>query len=347
MGFTITTREVQAGDRSGIAYLLGNTSDTVRAEVWPTHGFNCLRWSVKDAAGKWDNILFCAPDWETNPVPTRSGHPILFPFPNRMRGGKFTHNGKEYQLPLNEASGKHAIHGFTPRNVWRVVGISVTETDATITGEFQLSKDLPQALTLWPADARLRVTYRISETALAVEATVDAADGKILPFGLGYHPYFRAPGGDDDVKQWQMTAHAETVWLSQENLPTGEQPAIPAELDFRSKKPVGATQLDTLFGNVRPRQKAGGDLGVVCTLESSQGPYSLEVAVDPAFRELLLFTPQHRKAVALEPYTCATDAANLQEQGIDAGWRVLNPGEKFTATVEYRLENRRRDSVRS
>ena len=68
--------------------------------------------------------------------------------------------------------------------------------------------------------------------------------------------------------------------------------------------------------------------------------HPVEAGVDPAFRELLLFTPQHRKAVAIEPYTCATDGANSNDWKADAGWRVLNPGEKFSAAVEYRLVSR-------
>ena len=56
----------------------------------------------------------------------------------------------------------------------------------------------------------------------------------------------------------------------------------------------------------------------------------------PEFGELLLFTPPHRKAVAIEPYTCAPDAPNLQAAGIDAGWRVLPPDGQFVSAVGYR-----------
>ena len=41
----------------------------------------------------------------------------------------------------------------------------------------------------------------------------------------------------------------------------------------------------------------------------------------PAFREIVVYTPPGRNAVCLEPYTCVTDAINLQQRGIDAGWR--------------------------
>jgi aldose 1-epimerase len=40
--------------------------------------------------------------------------------------------------------------------------------------------------------------------------------------------------------------------------------------------------------------------------------------------------------VAVEPYTCATDAANLASAGIDAGWVVLLPGGVAAPVVEYR-----------
>jgi aldose 1-epimerase len=41
--------------------------------------------------------------------------------------------------------------------------------------------------------------------------------------------------------------------------------------------------------------------------------------------------------VALEPYTCATDAINLQQRGVDAGLLVLGPGGKWQGVVEMRL----------
>ena len=45
-------------------------------------------------------------------------------------------------------------------------------------------------------------------------------------------------------------------------------------------------------------------------------------------------TPPHRQAVCLEPYTCPTDAINLQQRGVDAGLLVLQPGEKWSGVVE-------------
>ena len=149
MAFEINVSQGKAGDRSGDVYEL--TNGTARAEVWPMWGFNCLKWQISQN-GKWADILYHMPDWETNPVPTRSGQPILFPFPGRLRDGRLTLDGKTYQLPLNDSTKQHAIHGFTPRNPWRVTDHNYCdESDcASVTGEFQLSKDLPDSLPLWP-----------------------------------------------------------------------------------------------------------------------------------------------------------------------------------------------------
>ncbi|OWK34851.1 aldose 1-epimerase [Fimbriiglobus ruber] len=340
MSFSITPHPARAGDRSGTVYELADASGAVRAEIWPFMGFNCLKWQVRGATGEWADVLYTAPDWDTNPVPTRSGHPVLFPFPNRMAGGQFTFEGKEYQLPRNETSGVHAIHGFTPRNPWRVVGTSTANaTSASVTGQFSLATDLPAALDYWPGDIVISLTYTLSLTSLHVGAVVENPGPGPVPFGIGYHPYFcipTAPGAAaDDMVVWCPVSE---VWESTAAIPTGKRLPIPAEYDFRTARAVGPLVLDTLFTGLPPAKPDASGLTPIARLGHKTAPGSVVVAADEAFRDVLLFTPTHRHAVAIEPYTCATDAANLDAKGIDAGWRVLPPGGRFAANVEYRWE---------
>ena len=332
--FHITTREARAGSSTGTVYVLADDAKTVRAEVWPFLGFNCLRWQVRNPEGSWGDLLYTAPDWETNPVPTRSGHPVLFPFPNRMKDGQFTFAGEKYQLPRNESTGKHAIHGFTPRNTWRVVGQEVTNDCAAITGQFQLSKDLPDALPCWPADFIFSLTYRLSPQSLRVDAIVQNPGTTPLPFGIGYHPYFSIPTAPDaSVDDMILQTTANSLWVAEASLATGERTPIPNEIDFRQSHPIGPVTLDHLFGDVPFTNP--GELEPVAWLSHRSVPGKLTVSTDPAFRELLLFTPPHRKAIAIEPYTCTTDAANFADRGIDSGWRILASGGEFRTAVEY------------
>src|SRR5262249_5513636 len=207
------------------------------------------------------SILFTAPDWETNPVPTRSGHPILFPFPGRMREGKFTFEGKTYQLPLNDSTKQHAIHGFTPRNPWRVTDWNRDRELPVVTGHFRLSQDLPPGAGTWPADFALDITYRLQRDLLRVTARIENRSPTPLPFGLGYHPYFRLPGvSDPDIGGYLLQANVDQLWEAENNLPTGWRPDVPGELDFRQPRPIGAIALDHVFTNVTAKPTGLSDL---------------------------------------------------------------------------------------
>ncbi|MBY0459562.1 MAG: hypothetical protein K2V38_19755, partial [Gemmataceae bacterium] len=61
----------------------------------------------------------------------------------------------------------------------------------------------------------------------------------------------------------------------------------------------------------------------------------LRMLADANFGDLVLFTPAHRRAVAIEPYSCSADASNLQARGVASGWRVLSAGEAWRSAVEY------------
>lgn len=339
MAFEVRITQGKAGDRSGDVYELIDTANTVRAEVWPQWGFNCLKWQRRQTDGHWSDILFHMPDWESNPVPTRSGHPVLFPFPGRLRDGRFTFEGKTYQLPLTDNTKLHSIHGFTPRNRWRVTDSNGDDEFAFVTGEFNLKKDLPEALSQWPADFVFSLTYRLYANKLRVDARVENPGPGRLPFGLGYHGYFRppemnAPNSDTCV----LKANVNEWWEAENNLPTGWRKEIPSELDFQQPRPIGATALDNVFTGVTGPETRNSALVELANLAHPSGPTTVRVLADKSFRELVLFTPVHRQAVAIEPYTCSADAANLWARGIDSGWRVLEPGGEWEGAVEYRLE---------
>ncbi len=340
MAFTVNTLERSAGGRTAPVYELINEETTVRAEVWPAWGFNCLRWQVNRGSAGWGDILFAAPDWETNPVPTRSGHPILFPFPGRLKEGRFPFEGKSYQLPLNDSTKLHAIHGFTPRNPWRVTDFDGGDEFAFITGQFRLSRDLPAQADQWPVDFSIDVTYRLYRDKLRVDAKVENRGAVPLPFGLGYHAYFQLPGVHDvDIGGHLLQANVDQIWEADEsNLPTGWRTDVDGELDFREAHLIGSTTLDTVYTNITAKPSDYTNLVELAVLSHPFADRRLRVLAEPAFRELVLFTPPHRQAVAIEPYTCSADAANLFERGIDSGWKVLKPHEEWEVAVEYRYE---------
>jgi aldose 1-epimerase len=290
-----------------------------RVDVWPALGFSCLRWQV---AGH--ELLFAPDIDELVERPTRGGIPILFPFPNRIRDGHFVWNGREYHLPCNDSTQRNAIHGFTPRTAWRA-------TERDMTAEFQISRDAPASRDLWPADGCIRVTIRLTKTALRYEAMVENSDSVPLPFGLGYHPYFAT------TPNCRIQTPAGARWELVDGLPTGRRLPVEGDYDLREPRPVTGLTLDDVYTELPATAPEADGLVERGRIEYPEWGGVLRVRTSPAFRELVLFTPPHRKAVCLEPYTCPTDAIHLQERE-DVGWRVLAPGEKWEGVVEYRWE---------
>ena len=302
-----------------------------RLEIWPALGLNAYRWQV---AGQ--ELLYRHPAFFTERKPTRTGFPILFPFPNRIRDGRFVWKGKAYQLPVNDPANKNAIHGFAVNRAWRIIDQSAGAEGASITGEFHGSKDAADTLALWPADYRLRVTYRLFDHVLRVEAEVDNPDTKPLPFGLGYHPYFAvAPFGG---VQAAITAGAQKYWELAQNLPTGRLLDVDPARDLRAGREYASLQLDDVLTDLNAfAYDAQDGLGMIGVIRHPSQERLLTLWVTADFRNLVAFTPPHREAICLEPYTCTTDAINLQAGGIEAGWRVLAPGERWHGIVEMHL----------
>jgi len=337
-GFKIQPEAAAAGEYQGTIYRLSDVSQTVELEVWPQCGFNALRWRTREnAARPWQSLFYAAPDWSSHPVPTRSGHPILFPFPNRLRAGTFRFQEQVWNLPKNESSGQHAIHGFTPKRPWRVLGCEANRDYAMITGEFRFSVDLPGWESLWPADGSLTVSYQLESNRLTVQAFIQNHGAGPLPYGLGYHPYFVLPGvSDEPIDDYELQAGAEHFWPLEHGLPTGPMTSVPPEYQFEHFRRIGSLELDHLLSGRRP---AGRTIAI---LRHPRAAHQLRIEADAAFGHLLLFTPPHRKSIAIEPYTCVTDALNLAADGerpaTHTGLRVLKPGQSVSLEVSYYLE---------
>jgi aldose 1-epimerase len=303
------------------------TAGDATVEVLRGLGCNCVRWQI---AGR--DMLYSPPLDELAGRPTRGGIPVLFPFPNRIRDGHFVDNGQEFQLEKNDSTKQNAIHGFTPREPWGLLDCGTDAASAWMKAAFPCQTTWTHH---WPAGGILQLRIRLTARALRYEARVVNYDRekRPFPFGLGYHPYFAAT---PDCKV-QTTARAR--WDLVEGLPTGIRLPVNGDFDLRAPKPLSALTLDDVYTDL-PDTPAEADGLIERGRVEYPGVGVLRVRTDPAFRELVLFTPPHRKAVCLEPYTCPTDAIHLQERE-DVGWRELPTGGKWDGVVEYGWEGGR------
>jgi aldose 1-epimerase len=323
-------RTSQAG--SVTLHHLQDAQSGAEATVSAGYGFNLFDLKLP-IGGRVRPILYAAEGFAASPRdPARNGIPILFPFPNRIAGGRYTFGGKTYQLPINLKP--NAIHGFVMDTPWEVTAFEAMPQGARISGRHILSQQAPASLPLWPSDAVLEVTYTLAGRMLRMDIAVTNPTAHDLPYGFGIHPYFHLPlDPDSDNARTKVIIPASKRWVLKEFLPTGEVEPVPSELDFRQGKPMKGLTLDDVFTGLEPE---GQPQRRVCRLVDETLNAEVQLSFGPEFRELVAYTPPgDGRIISLEPYTQTTDAINLQARGIDAGLRVLKHGERDELVIEF------------
>lgn len=298
-----------------------------RARVLVNQGFNCFEY-IANIAGQKVDVLWSLPNYASGTErASSSGIPLLFPFPGRVPGSKFVWNGKTYDLEPGDQYG-NAIHGFCHTRAWRVIA----RQDDTVVGEFHASKDDPSILEHWPSDFRIRATYELGAGILACTYKFDNPGDRPLPCGFGAHPYFRIPLGGSSAADCTIRLPVTKHWEAVDMLPTGEVTNVSDATPYAGGMRFGDLTLDDVFTGLT----FAGERSTA-SITDPQSRRTVSILWDKTYRELVVYTPPHREAICIEPYTCVPAAAALQSRGIDSGWRVLAPGESFSGRIEIRV----------
>jgi aldose 1-epimerase len=151
---------------------------------------------------------------------TRGGMALLLPFANRIKGGKYTWNGKEYSLPVN-AEG-NAIHGLVMDKIWKIV----KSNDTSVSLSLSLDSEG------YPTSLEVNTLYEIDFGSILVRLQINNIGNSNAPLTVGFHPYFIVKG------LWNLTPNKGKKCVSINKIPTGEM--IEEEVD-------GTKQYDDCF----------------------------------------------------------------------------------------------------
>ncbi len=300
------------------------------ARVLVSLGFNCFSWRPVLAEGAREMFWAEAGFADGDKRPSGSGTPLLFPFPGRIGGAAFTFDGREYRLEPGDAFG-NAIHGFVYNRPWRVV----EQGDSRVVGEFQASRDDAAILQCWPADFRIRVSYEVRGHELISAIHYENTGDGPLPCGFGTHAYFRLPLSEGANRaDVVVTVPVDQFWELERMIPTGRRLNTPADQSLTTGLRLDEHQFDSVFTNVQPDAD-----GLVRTrLSETASGRVLTQTFDSAFIQCVIYTPGHREAICLEPYTCVPGAIRLAAEGHATGLQILQPGEAFESTVRIEVE---------
>jgi aldose 1-epimerase len=299
-----------------------------RASVLVGLGFNCYRFLVRHGDSDLD-VLWSESEFDSGlKRAAGSGIPVLFPFPGRIAGQTLTWQGRQFALAAGDGRG-NAIHGFVLSRPWRIVERSAQH----VRGQFQASVDDPTLLDCWPADFRITASYSIDHHTLSSELLIENPDQQPLPCGLGLHPYFRTPLGGSDAGACIVRLPVASRWELVEMLPTGKKLPVPQAERYRAGVELSSLVLDDVFSDL-PFED---DWCQASIFDPGSGR-RVKISFDRAFSNCVVYNPPHREALCIEPYTCVPDAFRLESAGVDAGLRVLQPGESFVARWTIEVE---------
>ncbi|GAA4264092.1 aldose 1-epimerase family protein [Dactylosporangium darangshiense] len=243
---------------------------------------------------------------------------VLAPWPNRIRDGQYGFGGEHRQLPLTEPERHNAIHGLVNWARWQVVD----ERADSVTVAHDL---VPQPGYPWPL--RLQTTWSVSEAGLRAEHVVTNTGDTVAPFGLATHPYVLVPGVAVDELTLRVPARSRLL-VDARLLPIGAARVAGTEYDFTEGRRLGATVLDTAFGEVDT--DADGGSRVEITAPDGRG---VTVWADASFTWWQVYSSDTlpadrlRKALAIEPMTCPPDAFRSGRDVVS-----LEPGSSWRGT---------------
>lgn len=153
---------------------------------------------------------------------------------NRIAKGKFSIDGEEYTLAVN--NGENHLHGG-------VVGFDKVVWDANQAGDSSIeltytAKDMEEG---YPGNLKCKVTYTLTDDN-KLKVNYHATTDKKTPVNLTQHTYFNLKGeGNGKILDHELMINADKFTPVDEGLiPTGELKAVEGTpFDFTTAKPIG------------------------------------------------------------------------------------------------------------
>ena len=198
---------------------------------------------------------------------------------NRIANGKFTLEGKNYALAVN--NGPNHLHGGLVGYDRRLWTAEIVEKNDKV--GVKLSLLSPDQEEGYPGNLKVTCTYTLNnDNELAIEYTAETDQTTIV--NLTNHTYFNLTGGKDQILNHELELPAKTFTLNIDSIPTGEiLPVAGTPNDFLTSKKI-SKDIAT--------QETGYDLNFVLDNPEGKLVYAGRLSEATSGREVEVYTTQ-------------------------------------------------------
>ena len=266
-------------------YTLRNSRGTTMQVI--TYGAIITSLRTADARGHVDDIVlgFDSLDGYLHDPPYFGA--VVGRYANRIAKGRFTLDGHEYQLPVN--NGPNSLHGGTrgfDKVVWQATSFENDSSSGVALSYISSDGEMG-----YPGRLDVRVTYTLTD-GNELEVDYFATTDKATPINLSQHSYFNLAGdAKRDILGHQLgLAASRYTPVDSTLIPTGELASVEGTpFDFRNLTPIGAriggSNQQLTFG-------IGYDHNFVLDREPSGLSHAAQVVEPESGRVLDIFTDQ-------------------------------------------------------
>lgn len=299
-------------DGFNIIVLKDNNNGT-EVQVVPAHGALLHAFKVQHNGSPLNVIDSYKDSTDLHADLTRSFKNIkLSPFACRMTDRRYNWNGQSYTIAKSD------IHGLLYDVAFELMQQSANDAGAAISLQYTYRADDAG----YPFNYDCLVEYRLMpDNQLAVTTTLENHSHVAIPVMDGWHPYF-STGGSIDALELQFAA-THLVEFNEKLLPTGQ--LLPYN-DFATQRNLTGVELDNSF--LRELSISGP----AAVLHDPAKHLSIEFYPDASYPVLQVYTPPHRRSIAVENLSGAPDAFNNK-----IGLVQLAPGESKTFSTTYKI----------
>ncbi len=243
----------------------------------------------------------------------------LSPFACRIKNATYQFGETRYRIK-KFLLGKNAIHGLIYDAVFSIVQQYANEENATLV----LQHAYRGSDAGYPFSFDCLITYQlIHNNELVITTEIINRDEMPIPIQDGWHPYFTLGKKIDDLELSFQSK--EQVEFDEQLMPSGN---FIEYADFISSKKINNTFLDNCFTldftAVQP----------LCVLKDSDNKIQVEIRPDKSYPYLQLYTPPHRKSIAIENLSAPPDTFN---NGIDL--IILPAGNHAIFNTSYKISS--------